>query len=150
MGHLTRDPIEIAALVAAIQSAQRGAVVTFEGVVRDHHEGRSVVDLEYSAYEPMAESIAAAVVAEAKNRWPVQVGLAHRIGRLAIGEVAVAVVTAGDHRDEAFSACRYVIDEVKRRVPIWKRERYLDGSESWVDPTVPGAGHPVLDARGPS
>lgn len=145
MRHLTRDPIELAPLIATIQSAQRGGIVTFLGLVRNHHLGKVVVDLDYSAYEPMADAIAGTVVAEAEARWPVSVRLAHRIGRLAIGDVAVAVVVAGDHRDEAFVACRYLIEEVKRRVPIWKRERYADGSEAWVDPTAPEAVDPVAE-----
>jgi molybdopterin synthase catalytic subunit len=94
-----------------------------------------VQELEYVAYEPMAESIAAEIVSEAEGRWPVTVALRHRLGRLALGDVAVAIVAVGDHRDEAFAACRYVIEEVKRRVPIWKREKYADGTEAWVDPT---------------
>ncbi len=146
MRHLTREPIELAPLVVAVQSAPRGAVVTFLGVVRDHHLGKSVIELEYSAYEPMADQLAAAIVADAERRWPVRVGLLHRLGRLALGEVAVAVAVAGDHRSEAFDACRSVIEEVKRRVPIWKRERYRDGTEAWVDPTASGASHPVVEA----
>jgi molybdopterin synthase catalytic subunit len=75
------------------------------------------------------------VVAEAMGRWPVRIALRHRLGDLEVGDVAVAIAAAGAHRDEAFAACRYVIEEVKRRVPIWKRERFADGTEEWVNPT---------------
>ena len=85
----------------------------------------------------MAERICQEVVSEAEGRWPVTVALAHRIGKLNVGDDAVAVVVAAAHRGEAFDACRWVIEEVKRRVPIWKREIYADGTEAWVDPTAP-------------
>ena len=78
------------------------------------------------------------IVAEAERKWPVRVAIRHRLGELAIGDTAVVVVAAGGHRDEAFAACRYAIEEIKRRVPIWKLERYADGSTAWVDPTREG------------
>lgn len=111
--------------------------MSFVGTVRDHHDGREVSGLSYSAYGPMAETVVEAIVAESEAQWPVTVVVAHRVGEVAIGDAAVAVVVAGDHRDEAFAACRHVIEEVKRRVPIWKRERYADGTEAWIDPTAP-------------
>jgi len=85
----------------------------------------------------MAVRVCEAIIQEAESRWPVTVAMQHRTGTVAIGEAAVLIVAAGDHREEAFAACRYVIEETKRRVPIWKRERYVDGSEAWVDPTAP-------------
>lgn len=136
--YLHSDPLDLGGLVAAVSGPARGGIATFLGLVRDHHGGRAVLRLEYSAYAPMAEAECARIVAEAEARWPVRVGLAHRVGTLAIGDAAVAVVAAGDHRAEAFDACRYVIEEVKRRVPIWKREHYADGTVAWVDPTAPG------------
>jgi molybdopterin synthase catalytic subunit len=148
VGYLTREPIALEALVAAVAAPERGGCVVFLGQVRDHHAGRGVLGLEYSAYEPMAETVTAAILTEARDRWPVEVGLRHRLGSLAIGETAVAVVAAGGHRDEAFAACRYVIEEVKRRVPIWKRERYADGTEAWVDPTVDAGIAPILGGGG--
>jgi molybdopterin synthase catalytic subunit len=141
---LRESPLDLAALIAAVASSERGGVASFLGLVRDHHGGRAVRRLEYSAYAPMAEKECAAVVAEAHARWPqAQVALEHRIGALDIGDAAVAVAAAAPHRDDAFDACRYVIEEVKRRVPIWKREYYADGSVGWVDPTVPGGSIPV-------
>ena len=136
MSYLSPQPIDAHALAEAVRTARRGGVVTFIGHVRDHHGGRQVLRLEYSAYAPMAEAECDAILREAESRWPVTAGLRHRTGSLAIGDVAVAVVVAGDHRGEAFDACRWIIDEVKRRVPIWKREHYADGSIAWVDPTA--------------
>jgi molybdopterin synthase catalytic subunit len=135
MGFLTATPIDPASLAARIESPTFGGVASFLGLVRDHHGGRAVLRLEYSAYVPMAEAECGRIVAEAESRWPVRVALEHRTGALEIGDIAVAVATAGAHRDEAFSACRFVIEEVKTRVPIWKKEFYQDGDVSWVDPT---------------
>jgi molybdopterin synthase catalytic subunit len=140
MSHLSLHPLDLAALVDTVTAPDRGGVVTFVGAVRDHHHGRGVTGLSYSAYEPMAESVCAAIKAEAERRWPVRVALVHRLGDLEIGNAAVAIAVASAHRDEAFAACRYVIEEVKRRVPIWKRERFVDGTEEWVDPTAQGIG----------
>lgn len=136
MGFLSDRPLDLGTLVAAVSGPARGGVCTFVGAVRDHHDGRAVLGLDYSAYGPMAEATFAAIVAEAEARWPVRVAVAHRVGHLAIGDAAVAVAAAAAHRDEAFAACRYVVEELKRRVPIWKRERYADGTEAWVDPTA--------------
>lgn len=138
MSFLTSQPIDVAALAAAISAPDRGALVTFNGLVRDHHAGRQVRSLSYSAYGPMAEKVCGDVVREAGERWPVQVALAHRLGELTIGDSAVAVVVSSAHRSAAFDACRWVIDEIKSRAPIWKREHYADGTEAWVDPTAPG------------
>ncbi|MFI5235023.1 MAG: molybdenum cofactor biosynthesis protein MoaE [Gemmatimonadales bacterium] len=135
---LTDQPIDVTTLVAEVGAPDRGGVVTFVGTVRDHHAGRGVSRLEYSAYAPMAESECGAIVAEALVRWSGAVALQHRTGALVVGDLAVAVVAAAAHRDAAFEACRYVIEEVKRRVPIWKKEFYADGTVAWVDPTAPG------------
>ncbi len=97
--------------------------------------------LEYSAYGAMAEQECARIMAEAESRWPVRVALEHRIGELEIGDAAVAVAVGGAHRQETFEACRFVIEEVKRRVPIWKKEFYQDGTVEWVDPTHASSTH---------
>lgn len=118
-----------------------GALTVFHGVVRDHQDGHPVTSLEYTAYLSMAEAALEDIIHEAQERWQVRVEVRHRIGRLAVGDTSVIVAAAGAHRDESFMACRHVIDEVKARVPIWKRERYADGRDVWVDPTgrpVPG------------
>jgi molybdopterin synthase catalytic subunit len=135
MAFLSATPIDLATLIAGIESPAHGGVASFLGQVRDHHDGRTVNRLEYSAYGPMAEEECAKIVAEAEARWPVRVALGHRVGALEIGDTAVAVAAAGAHRDEAFAACRFVIEEVKRRVPIWKKEFYQDGAVEWVDAT---------------
>ncbi len=140
--YLTHAPVDLNSLLAAVSAPERGGVATFLGLVRNHQDGRTVARLVYSAYEPMAEAEAARIAAEAEGRWPVRVALSHRLGDLAIGDVAVAVVAASAHRAPAFEACRYVIEELKRRVPVWKKEFYADGSVLWVDPTRPGMGAP--------
>lgn len=110
-----------------------GGVVTFEGRVRDHHEGRAVTALEYEAYEALAQAEGDLILAEASARFaPVRVAAAHRHGRLDLGEAAVVVVAASAHRQEAFAACRWVIDAIKERLPVWKREHYADGTCAWV------------------
>jgi molybdopterin synthase catalytic subunit len=132
MTFLSATPIVPATLIAGVESPARGGVASFLGQVRDHHGGRTVRRLEYSAYGPMAEEECARIVAEAEAKWPVRVALEHRVGALEIGDTAVAIAAAGAHRDEAFAACRFVIEEVKRRVPIWKKEFYADGTVEWV------------------
>jgi molybdopterin synthase catalytic subunit len=129
---LSSTPLDLEALMKRVESPERGGVATFLGTVRNHHGGREVLRLEYSAYGPMAEAECARIVAEAEARWDGAVALAHRIGTLTIGETAVAIAAASAHRDAALAACRYVIEEVKQRVPIWKKEFLADGSVEWV------------------
>lgn len=135
MHYLTRDTIDPAQLAERVSAPDHGATTSFVGIVRDHHDGRSVLRLEYSAYEPMADAECARIVAEAEQRWPVRIALLHRIGELAIGDVAIAIAVGSGHRAAAFEACRHIIETVKQRVPIWKKEFYADGSVDWVDPT---------------
>ena len=143
MARLQHAPLELAPLIEEVRAAAYGALATFSGTVRDHHAGRSVRSLSYTAYEPMAEQICAQIVTEAEARFTVRVALAHRLGDVPIGEAAVLVAVGSAHRGPAFDALRWVLDEVKSRVPIWKRECYADGSEAWVDPTAEGGVHPV-------
>lgn len=138
--YLTEEPLDLAVLLASIHSPELGGSACFLGTVRNHHRGREVLRLEYSAYAPMAEAECARIAAEAETQWEVAIALRHRIGRLEIGDAAVAVVAAAAHRDEAFMACRHVIEELKRRVPIWKREVFADGTEEWVGAQGSGAG----------
>jgi molybdopterin synthase catalytic subunit len=147
--YLTHEPLELGLLLASVQSPERGGVACFLGTVRNHHQGREVLTLEYSAYAPMVEAKCGRIVAEAEARWQVAIALRHRVGRLGIGDAAVAVVAASAHRDEAFVACRHVIEELKRRVPIWKREVYADGSVEWVGASADSA-DPSVIARGRS
>lgn len=132
MGFLVHTPIDEARLLASVRSPERGGCAMFVGTVRSHHGGRAVVRLEYSAYAPMAEAECARIVEEVSASWPVAVALEHRLGTLEIGDSAVVVAVAGAHRDEAFAACRHVIEELKRRVPIWKKETFADGVVEWV------------------
>ncbi len=147
MPHLTQKVISLEALVARVTHSEVGGIATFLGVVRDHHEGRSVSGLEYSAYPAMAEAECDRLVREAESRWPCRVALAHRVGPLEIGDTAVAIAVGAAHRAEAFEACRWLIEELKHRVPIWKRERYVDGTEAWVDPTAPSGIQPARSAH---
>ena len=134
---LTEEPIRLDPLIDQVRAPDRGGIAIFLGLVRDHHQGRSVLGLDYSAYGPMAEQVTAEIVSEVEGGGSkVAVAVQHRIGALTIGDTAVAVVAAAAHRGEAFDACRYVIEELKKRVPVWKRELYVDGSVQWVDPTA--------------
>lgn len=146
MSYLTSDPIDFPSLLDSVQSPERGGVASFLGIVRDHHQARAVLRLEYCAYVPMAEAECARIVAETESRWPVCVALRHRLGALDIGDAALVAVTGSAHREAAFSACRYLVEEVKRRVPIWKQEFYSDGSIEWVDPTTAARPIPVESA----
>ena len=149
MAYLVSEPIDVGVLLALVQSPDRGGIACFLGTVRNHHGGREVRRLEYSAYGPMAEAECQQIVAEAESRWDVDVALQHRVGDLEIGDTAVAIAAASAHRDQAFLSCRYVIEEVKRRVPIWKKEVFADGAVEWVDPTADSAAPSVI-ARGQS
>ncbi len=144
MDVLTREPIDLTTLINAVESPERGAIATFLGKVRNHHSGRTVLDLEYSAYEPMATERLRGILAEAEGLWAVRVAASHRLGVLSVGDAAVGVAVASEHRNDAFVACRFVIEEIKSRLPVWKRERYDDGGEVWVDPTSSSGAYPVL------
>jgi molybdopterin synthase catalytic subunit len=121
---------------------ESGGVVTFWGRVRNQNEGREVDGLEYEVYPELALKEGQRILAEAQQRYGVDaISACHRFGALGIGEAAVRVEVAAGHRGEAFEACRYVIDAIKARVPIWKRERYTDGSLAWVACHHPGHGH---------
>ncbi len=131
--YLTRETIPAEALVAAAKQGSDGAVVVFDGIVRDNTRGRRTLYLDYEAYEAMAEKQMAELVAEAVARFGVRgVTLVHRLGRLDIGETSVLIVVASAHRGAAFEACRWVIDTLKKTVPIWKKETFVDGAV-WAD-----------------
>lgn len=132
---LSDAPIDATALQAGLRNPRAGACASFEGWVRDHNDGRSVSGLRYEAYVELAEREGAAILAEAQQRFDiVDAACVHRSGELAIGELAVWVGVAAAHRDAAFAACRWIIDEVKARVPIWKHERYAGGESGWLHP----------------
>ncbi|MGN6512913.1 MAG: molybdenum cofactor biosynthesis protein MoaE [Lysobacteraceae bacterium] len=132
---LSPTPFDTAALRAALLDARVGAYASFEGWVRGHNDGRAVLGLRYEAYARLAESEGTRILEEARARFAViDVACAHRVGDLALGELAVWVGATAAHRDAAFAACRYVIDEIKARVPIWKHERYAEGDAGWLHP----------------
>jgi molybdopterin synthase catalytic subunit len=126
--------IDVEALRQGLANPGSGGVCVFEGWVRNRNEGRDVLRLEYEVYAPLAISEGEKVIAEAKQRYPfLQASCVHRSGLLAIGDCAVWVGVSAAHRDEAFKACRYIIDEIKTRLPIWKKEHYVDGDSGWVN-----------------
>ena len=130
----SRTPIDVESLRKELADPACGGYTSFEGLVRNHNEGLSVRHLEYEAFEPLAVKEGERIVAEAIQRFGIEhAACVHRIGDLAIGEMAVWVGAAARHRDEAFRACRYIIDEVKHRVPIWKKEHYENGDSGWVN-----------------
>lgn len=129
---VTDRPIDLVALRDAAGARSDGAVVVFEGVVRDHDGGRGVTALSYTAH-PSAEAVLAETANDVAARHPAAtIAVAHRVGPLAIGDVALGAVVASAHRAEAFAACAELVDEVKARVPIWKEQRFVDGSSEWV------------------
>jgi molybdopterin synthase catalytic subunit len=130
---LTREPIDTRALTARLLRGEDGAVVTFEGVVRNNSQGRRTLWLDYECYEPMALKLMAEIGAEiARTREIGRIGIVHRLGRIEIGETSVAVVVTAPHRRPAFEAALEGIDRLKRTVPIWKKEHFEDG-EVWVE-----------------
>jgi molybdopterin synthase catalytic subunit len=130
----SHTPLEPGRLRAALADPTCGGYAAFEGWVRDHNEGAPVRRLEYEAFEALAVREGERILAEAVERFGVaRVACAHRLGELAVGELAVWVGVSAPHRDEAVRACRYIIDEVKHRLPIWKKEHYLSGDSGWVN-----------------
>jgi molybdopterin synthase catalytic subunit len=132
---LSETPLDLAALRRGLDHPASGAIASFEGVVRNHNQGRSVLRLGYQAYAELALREGAQIIAQARAQFDVHaIACTHRIGVLEIGEVAVWAGASAAHRDAAFAACRWLIDEVKRRVPIWKQEHYADGVSEWLHP----------------
>src|SRR3954463_2920336 len=148
----SHTPIDTVALREELANPESGGYTSFEGWVRNHNEGHQVSRLEYEAFEPLAVKEGERIVAEAIKRFGIErAACVHRVGDLAIGEMAVWVGASARHRDEAFRACRYIIDEVKHRVPIWKKEHYENGDSGWVNCercAAPSAEH-VEQAPGP-
>jgi molybdopterin synthase catalytic subunit len=137
---VTREAIDPAALLAGSTAPSDGAALLFLGVVRNRNEGREVGHLEYDAYAEMAERTLREIGREAAERWATgDIHVVHRIGRLEIGEVSVAILVAAPHRGDVYAASRHVIEELKKRVPIWKREGYVDGESEWLRGVAPAA-----------
>jgi molybdopterin synthase catalytic subunit len=133
---VVRKPIDVSSLINEVADHLHGATAIFVGTVRSTNEGRDVREIEYTAYEEMAEREMTVILAEAGREYEGAVLVAeHRIGLLAVGEASIVIASAHERRAFALDALRYAIEEMKTRVPIWKREVYADGSQSWVDPT---------------
>ena len=138
MAELVRAPLDVAALLAAAAHPSCGAVNLFLGTTRDHHQGRRVLRLEYEAYDRMALAALETLEREARERFQLaHCAIVHRLGEVPVTEASVAVVTSSAHRAAAFDAARWVMDELKRSVPIWKKEHFEGGDTAWV------AGHPL-------
>ena len=136
LASLVRVPIDPTAMIRLVSNPGNGAVLLFLGAVRQVNDGRDVTGIDYAAYERMAQRELDAIVAEASEKFGSRdVAVQHRLGELGVEDVSVAIAVGHAHRDEAYALSRFVIEELKRRVPIWKREHYLDGTREWVDPT---------------
>ena len=134
MIEISDSTIDTAVLQASLADPAAGGYCAFEGWVRNENEGHTVERLEYEAYEPLAIVEGEKVLAEARERFGILgARCVHRVGMLELGDCAVWIGVASKHRDEAFKACRYIIDEIKVRLPIWKKEHYVDGNSGWVN-----------------
>jgi molybdopterin synthase catalytic subunit len=140
MTYLTRDALSVDRLVAEVAASTFGGTCVFLGTVRNGPDEHGVTAIEYSAYEEMVDAEFSRLLADARSRWPeARIAVRHRLGTIPVGEASIAIVAAAPHRAQAFEACRYVIEGVKQRIPVWKKELRVDGSEVWVDP----AGRPT-------
>ncbi len=136
---LVDRPIDVAQLLAATAAEGLGGTAVFLGTVRRSREDGDVAAIEYTAYEAMADAELDRIEAEAAARWPqARILLRHRVGTVPLGEASLAVVAAAPHRADAFAACRWVVEEIKRRAPIWKKEHFASGAARWVEGTPPG------------
>ena len=146
---LTGTAIDVPALMDGLRDARAGACVTFEGRVRDRNDGRAVRALDYEAYAPLAEKEGEKILTEAMGRFRIAGAVCvHRTGSLGPGDIAVWIAVTAGHRDAAFEACRYIIDETKARMPIWKKEHYTDGATEWINCATRGA-HAARGKTGP-
>lgn len=137
---LVHEAIDPGALIKAVAAADTGAVSLFLGTVRKMNEGRAVAALRYSAYSEMAETELVRIADEMRDQFGVTSAvIEHRLGPLEIGDIAIGIAAAHEHRAPAIASVAYAMDEIKRRVPIWKEEEYTDGTKGWVDPTAAGA-----------
>lgn len=135
---VTRDVIEPQSILALVGSPADGAAVLFLGTVREQNDGRAVTGMRYDAYAEMAEPVLHEIAAEAAARaGSDRIAVVHRVGDLTIGEVSVAIAVSSPHREESFDAARYVIEQIKQRLPVWKHEHYIDGNAQWLEGAVP-------------
>ena len=146
---IVRDPIDPAVVLSAVGDPSDGAVLLFLGTVRDHADGRAVRGMRYETYEAMAAEVLDAIVREAAECLDTRrVAVVHRVGELGIGDVSVAIAVSSPHRESAYAASRYVIEEIKRRLPVWKHEHFIEGEARWVDgrPLDPDTASPAETA----
>jgi molybdopterin synthase catalytic subunit len=135
---MVRTPLDPGVILRKVGRPEDGAVLLFLGVVRNHADGRRVAGMRYDAYEAMATEVLSAIAAEAAERLGTdRLAVVHRVGDLDVGEPSVAIAVSSPHRAEAYDASRYVIEEIKKRLPVWKKERYVEGGEAWVEGSVP-------------
>ena len=140
--HISREKLDITALLRESHDPRAGAVVLFSGEARNHNHGKEVASLEFEVYEAMAEKKIAEIVSDARERWNLHYAhCVHKVGPVEISESCVVVLTSSSHRDEAYAANRYIIDRVKDEAPIWKKERFIDGGHEWVMQCHHGASH---------
>ena len=137
---VVQTPIDPAEVLARVGDDEDGAGLLFVGVVRDHNEGRSVEGVRYDAYEEMAVGVLTEIVGEAAGVLGTdRIAVVHRVGDLAVGEVSVAIAVSSPHRAQAYESSRFIIEEIKKRLPVWKKERYTDGVQEWVSGAIPVA-----------
>ncbi len=133
MFKVTKEPLNVQEVITLVKRSTDGAVVTFDGIVRDNFDGRAVRYLEYEAYAEMAEKKMVEIATEVRQKFAVgKIAMVHRIGRLEIGESSIVIAVAAPHRHAAFEACAYAMDRVKEEVPVWKKECFVDGEAHWV------------------
>lgn len=144
MFRVTREPIDLEELVRWVGDPEAGAIVPFIGTTRNNNEGRKVIALDYDGYPEMAEKELARIGAEAEKKWPIRkMTIVHRLGPVQIGEASVVIVVSAAHRDAAFAASRFAIEEIKKTVPIWKKEVF-EGGEVWIGTQ---SGHPLEERQ---
>src|SRR5881394_3260109 len=147
MSYVTRSPISLDLLVAEVSSPACGGACVFLGTVRNGPDEQGVTAIEYSAYAEMVEAEFVRLLTDARARWPeARIAVRHRLGTIPVGEASIAIAAAAPHRAQAFEACRYGIEGVKQRIPVWKKELRVEGTEVWVDPS----GRPTVRPLAPS
>ena len=143
MIYITTEPLNPQEVTDLVRKDSNGAVVTFLGTTRDFSDGRNVLYLEYEAYQPMAENMLRQIAQEVRDKWGIEdMAIAHRVGKLEIGEISLVVALASPHRKDAFEASEYAMDRIKEMVPIWKKEVF-QGGEAWVGSHEEGATTPA-------
>lgn len=130
---ITERPIRAEELVDFVSAPGHGATAVFVGTIRNAHEGRAVKSVMFDSFRPLAEKRLGEIASEAATKWRARVAVAHRLGRLEVGQVSIGIAAGTAHRAEAFEACRFVIEAVKSKLPVWKQEHYADGRASWLE-----------------